>query len=685
MLSKDSENVQFRVRQGFSASAPADEILAEVVYRRARGEYLPDSAVAKTCPHLMPGLGERLAALSGIHRSYLEARRAGPLSGPLLPLSESELETPIDSADIDLTEFAQEMPSIDGYWLLDEISFGGQANVYRAIHHSTGRKVAVKVLAGGPAAKSTSRTRFEREAQILATLDHPHIVKILDRGRAADGSFFLAMDYIQGYSLDEYWEVDPDGRMQNFPAILELFATIAQTLHDAHEHGVVHRDLKPSNIRLDRAGHPYILDFGLARLTGDAWAGQEIAKTVTESGQFVGSLPWTSPEQVLHGTERADARSDAYSLGVILYQVITHQFPYPVHNSIRDTLNHIVATVPESPSKLSTLEMGAAAAAVDTIVLKLLAKSPADRYATARELAEDLRRVSAGNAPKAVPRVRRRPRIFVFLLLLLLTGAITAWRMLPNKRDAADPVRTTSSRQPAFVNSIGMAFAYIPAGQFTLGSPETELGRLDDERQHLVRLSRDYLMAITEATQAQYEAIIGNNPSDPRGLGPNRPVQFVNWEDANEFCRRLSAQEGRVYRLPTEAEWEYACRAGSTGSFGGSGSLNAMGWYASNRTNLIPEVATKLPNAWGLFDMHGGVREWCSDYFGAFDVTAAQDPRGPPTGQFRVVRGGGVDTAWTACRSAYRIAADPVVKAPDLGFRVILEPDEQLRKRARDR
>ena len=234
-------------------------------------------------------------------------------------------------------------------------------------------------------------------------------------------------------------------------------------------------------------------------------------------------------------------------------------------------------------------------------------------------------------------------------------------------------------------NSIGMKLVLTPKGTFMMGSPESEEARFEDETQHEVTISKDYYLGVHEVTQAQYEKVMGTKPSyfqgdEIKGSSTNNPVESVSWLDAVEFCKKLSdlpeeKAAGRVYRLPTEAEWEYACRAGSKSaySFGESSkSLGDYAWFDGNSNNQTHPVGEKKANAWGLYDMHGNVWEWCSDWYGEYPKGAVSDPTGPCEGSNRVIRSGGWYGEAALCRSALRRGHVPSIRLNSHGFRLAL-------------
>ena len=230
------------------------------------------------------------------------------------------------------------------------------------------------------------------------------------------------------------------------------------------------------------------------------------------------------------------------------------------------------------------------------------------------------------------------------------------------KSELGDPV----------VNSIGMVLVPIPAGEFQMGSPETEEGRMDNETEHLVKITKAYYLGAYEVTQEQYEKVMGNNPSDSKG--ENKPVEKVSWNDAVMFCQKLSEKEGVEYRLPTEAEWEYACRAGTTTTYSFGDDVSQLGdyaWYGGNSNGSRHPVGGLKPNAWGLFDMHGNVWEWCQDRYGKYEPERMLfDPTGPESGSRRVLRGGAFANRAVHVRAAFRNLDGPSYRIHYLGFRL---------------
>ena len=331
--------------------------------------------------------------------------------------------------------------TIAGYTILEELHRGGQGVVYRAIQDHTKREVAIKVLLEGQYASPAAKRRFEREIELVAQLRHPNIITVFHSGLTQDGLQYCVMDYVRGRPLDQYVReagLDMEGT-------LALFATVSDAVMYAHQRGILHRDLKPSNIIVDEAGTPKILDFGLAK--------QMLGPTDTFasfSGQVFGTLAYMSPEQTAGKPEEIDTRSDIYSLGVILYQLLTGRFPYPVDEQVLDVVRHIVQTPPTPPSRAWSCDLGVLRRTVrfdssvrcpidadlQTIVLKTLAKEPQRRYQSAATLADDVRHFLAGEPiaarrtshwyvlRKTVQRYKLRFAVAVVMVLLAVCSSI---------------------------------------------------------------------------------------------------------------------------------------------------------------------------------------------------------------------------------------------------------------------
>lgn len=390
-------------------------VLEEVAQRRIGGERVSDEWIISSHSDLMPELADELSGL----RFVLDARRQAAArkgsSSPQSTIDGKQTRPPVTAP-----------PSFPGYRIIGEIHRGGQGVVYEALQESTQRRVAIKVPHDDQFDDSNSAARFEQEVRILAQLKHANIVTIHDRGTSDTHNFFV-MDYIAGRALDKHVESARIG----MPERLALFAKICEAVNAAHLIGVIHRDLKPSNICVDSRGEPHILDFGLAKTSRGGLASLERITEITTTGQFVGSLQWASPEQVESRPGQIDVRTDVYSLGVILYELLTGSFPYAMTGNIREAVDNILQAKPANPRELNRR--------VDdelmTIVLKCLAKDRERRYQNAGELARDVRSYLSGNPIEAkrdsgwyvlrkMVRRHRLPATFgaLFVVLLLVTA-----------------------------------------------------------------------------------------------------------------------------------------------------------------------------------------------------------------------------------------------------------------------
>jgi formylglycine-generating enzyme required for sulfatase activity len=287
------------------------------------------------------------------------------------------------------------------------------------------------------------------------------------------------------------------------------------------------------------------------------------------------------------------------------------------------------------------------------------------------------------------------------IVLLALTALAAGYWLIVGRDASATSTGQNAGKVETVENSLGMSFASIPAGTFTMGSPKTETDRGADETPHEVKITKGFHLGVHEVTQGQYEKVMGVNPSFFTPTGPGKvkvkikdtsrwPVECVTWHDAVEFCRKLGAlpkeaAAKRTYRLPTEAEWEYACRAGTTTALHYGDNVDS---YAANFNGLSPygvgrggpfhrrpaDVGSYQANKFGLFDMHGNVMEWCQDWYAAdhYAKSPAEDPTGPADGKEKVTRGGAWSNSGKACRSAVRTKLAPGQSHYGLGFRVVM-------------
>ncbi len=608
------------------------------------------------------------------------------------------------------------------YEVLQVLGQGGFGIVFRAFDDTLQRVVAIKVLAPEMAVNSPARKRFLREARSSAKVRHENVVQVY--AVEEEPLPYLVMEFVPGETLQQ--RIDRTGPLDT-AEVLRLGRQIAAGLAAAHDTGLIHRDIKPGNILIEAGPqqHVKITDFGLARAADDA--------SVTQSGIIAGTPMFMAPEQA--SADTLDHRADLFSLGSVLYTMSSGRPPFRANSTLavlrrvaEDTPRPILEIVPEVPQWLCS------------IITRLHAKKPEDRFPSAREVADifadceaqlkagaklkDFSRIPQSQ-PVAAPSGRWKwvaaatvvAALLFPVLALALTEVAGVTHWLRDKQSTPDPLQNGDGERvrqerpedkgppKEYTNSLGMKFMLIPAGKFRMGTSRDEidrcLGILDGKANvgwiaslietegpdHAVEITQPFRMGATEVTVKQFRQFIEANPNylvgDDRwnrdlDTYGEHPVLFVSWQNAVDFCSWLSEKEGKKYRLPTEAEWEYCCRAGKSEtrySFGDDeAQLENYAWCKTNSGGETQPVGTKKANAWGLYDMHGNAFEWCQDWFlsNSYKLSPSKDPMGPGGGSFHVTRGGGFFSDSVMCRSAFRNYGASGI-CYDTGFRVLLE------------
>lgn len=599
------------------------------------------------------------------------------------------------------------------YRIIRQVGSGGMGVVYLARDTELDRDVALKVLridAIAPAEMPRFQDRFVREARSAARLSHPNVASIFQVGRA-DSRLFLAMEWLEGGSLADYLS---NHLMLDWREATVAVRDAAAGLAAAHAAGLVHRDIKPSNLMRTRAGLVKLVDFGLARDFAEE-------PELTTAGVILGTPSYLSPEQCRG--ERATPQSDIYSLACTWFHLLTSRPPFHAHSLPGILHQHIYEPLPDPGRFAEQIPEN-----VRRILAKAAAKEPAERYASADALLADLHEVldprprpipvterspsAATTRPAAlenqhgvvrpgtaaVATLRSKPRLLLAagaVLTIAVIVVLVGWRagwfdrspaVADTPRQAPPPPAASPLTRPAYTNPIGLEFVRIAPATFLMGSPADEPGRFEDETLHQVKITRPFYLATTKVTQRQWKHVMGANPS--HFIGDDLPVEQITYTESLEFCRRLGALDGRTYRLPTEAEWECAARAGTTTPFSigstistelanyngitPSGSLSSAGVYREQTT----PVKQFPSNRAGLYDIQGNVLDLCQDWYGPYPLTPVTDPHGPESGEQHVARGGCWPSIDRWCRAAARGKVPHDYRTDRVGLRLVVEAGE---------
>ena len=575
------------------------------------------------------------------------------------------------------------------------------------------------------------RHRFRREAENLAKLDHPNIIRVYDVFDE-NGTTYYSMEYVEGLTLDAYIQQHHPLPEADAVAIL---GRVCSALSFMHSQRMLHLDLKPKNIMCSMKGEVFLIDFGLSKQFG---VNGEPESSTTIGAGTPGYAPLEQANPIKDGT--FPATLDIYALGATMYKTLTGQRP-PVAT---DVLNEGFPLEPlvqhhRTPSLIQVIARCMSPMRKDryqTVADLLRAYPPLAIEDEKTEFKEDTEATildepvghPTGGAPVPPPIVE--PEIIVqpspkekmaiepskdiarpaasmkstrtdvilsvlagLLLVLLVFGAIainctnnhSSGDTFQHDSLAYDTVvdipRPSGQYLDITVNGVTFTMVRVEGGTFTMGATSEQTGANDDKKPaHRVTLS-DYYIGQTEVTQALWEAVMGETPTSDGypweseiGLGDNYPAYRISYDDVLSFISKLNSLTGRTFRMPTEAEWEYAARGGNKSKgylYSGGNTLDNVGWYYENSSSTHP-VAQKSANELGLYDMSGNVEEWCSDWFDDYSSSPQTNPTGPSTGSIRVLRGGSWDTSATFCRVTYRSTSSPSFRYYNFGVRLAL-------------
>ena len=583
---------------------------------------------------------------------------------------------------------------LGGFRLESCIGRGGMGEVWKAHDPTADRYVAVKVVPPDVQRSGGEMARVKDTFRRIHALHHQHVCPLYLLGDDPLCGYFVVMQFIDGEPLSVYRRryAAEHGAFPLAEAV-RLLSPVAAALDYAHAEKVIHRDIKPDNILVVGGGRDVqVIDFGLA-----AEIHSSMGRVSQVQMDTSGTRPYMAPEQ--WRGQYQDAWTDQYALGVVAYELLSGRLPFDAPDAAMMRL--CVLQDPPLPIEEQPEH-------VNQALVKAMAKGREERFGSCREfiavlgsdgaagpdlgegvaaagapapeqspaIGEGISAAAAGATPSPqgpsleCPACGRRLRVArkhagrtlpCPACKALLQVLIEADRVLLRSAGPAAP----RVLEQSIANSIGMKLVLIAAGEFMMGSPAAEQDVWEGERpQHRVRITRPFYLGACPVTQAQYKRIMGNNPSHFKESGGDAPVESVSWDDAREFCQRLGQVEGKTYRLPTEAEWEYACRAGGGAPYccgDDDTELSKYAWYDLNSGGKTHPVGEKKPNAWGLYDMHGNVYEWCADWYesGYYAKSPAEDPAGPSGGSHRVYRGGAWLNAASFCRSGAAQGAGP--------------------------
>ncbi len=586
------------------------------------------------------------------------------------------------------------------YTLKQILGRGGMGVVWLALDEELGRETALKFLPEVVAMDASAIGDLKREVRRAIDLAHPHIVKIHDfvtDGRTAA----VSMEYVTGQTLSAQ-RLDQPGQVftpeKLGPWVAQLCAALDYAHHDAE---VVHRDLKPTNLMIDARGRLKVLDFGIAASISDS------VSRVSNKGSSAGTPVYMSPQQMM-GEDPA-ITDDVYALGATIFELLAGKPPFHAGNIVLQVQNKVAPLLNE---RRKTLGLAPVPVEWEQAVAACLAKDPKERPQSADEVVVRLNGGRAGRPPEpkaeeavvrvetavspAPPQVKRKTSKWLIfgaivgglvainytVIALVRSSAGTDLQPVPaaaRPMPASETGAKTDQAPPAPITIPGLDLVLlpIPAGSFRLGTPAG--GEADERPLTDVTFTKPFWLGRTEVTQRQWQQVMGWNRSVV--AGDDLPATNFLWYAAMEFCRKLNEREraagrlpaGYIYSLPTERQWEYAARAGSTADR--VPDLGAVAWYVSNCDGKMHPVGQKRANAWGLYDMLGNALEMCLDEHAPYPGGKQTDPIAEIKGDNIVVRGGCFQNDAGRCRVASRYAIPAVIDPVYAGIRLALIPE----------
>ena len=532
------------------------------------------------------------------------------------------------------------------------------------------------------------KQKFIKEARTIFKLNHPNIVRILDVFEENDTAYYV-MEYIEGESLGDM--VKRRGAIPEAEA-LGYVKDAASALVYIHSKNINHLDIKPGNLmKRKEDGKVLVIDFGVAKQY-DLATSQ--GTTTTPVGISHGYSP--AEQYRKNGVQSFSPQSDVYALAATLFKLLTGSTP-PEAMEIQDEGLPVAELQAKQISRpvISAIAMAMKGRhertqsiaefvgnlnSDDTIVIPDLVEAERKHKETeekaAKEKAETERKRKEAEEKTAkekaeAERKRKRKRLWKSIVVAIVIEATIVIVALWQANKDTPIIKTF------YANGVSFDMVEVKGGTSRMGATSEQGSDADSDEEpvHSVTLS-SYYIGKTEVTQALWKAVMGSSPSDTSTLKvDNLPVERVSWNDCQEFIRKLNALTGQNFRLPTEAEWEFACRGGNNSrgyKYSGSNYIDNVAWYWDNSGKKTHPVATKLPNELGIYDMSGNVWEWCSDWYDKYSSGAQANPKGPESGSCRVFRGGGWGSYAGYCRSSNRGYNTPTHRHDRLGLRLAL-------------